>query len=230
MWRLPHRLFLQVLPLLVVDNSNFFPTRLTFPHDAPYSSFSEGDCPFSSFQTKRILHEPTYVLVLPPVLSRAALCPVLAPSWSGPVESRCQDTHEAPPSAQTPLSTRLPCLSSRLHCFIGWRASATACASLARGQKPARSTQADRHRRLRLSQSAVRLLRDHRCAHPCPRRGWQAWPCRADPDLSRSCLPQHVHCPAPHSLLPSENPLASDHRRALCAGRRAGSFGCRTGL
>ena len=55
----------EVLPLLVVDKSNFSPSRLTFPPDTPYSSFSEGACPFSSFQAKRILHEPTDVLVLP---------------------------------------------------------------------------------------------------------------------------------------------------------------------
>jgi len=42
-----------VLPMLAVNNSNFSPRRLTFPLDAPYASFSEGDCPFSSFQAKR---------------------------------------------------------------------------------------------------------------------------------------------------------------------------------
>jgi hypothetical protein len=94
-----------VLPLLVVDNSNFSPSRLTFPHDALYSSFSEGDGPLSSFQTQRILHEPTYVLVLPHALSRAALCRVLVPSWFCPAESSSQDTHQAPPSAQTALPT-----------------------------------------------------------------------------------------------------------------------------
>jgi hypothetical protein len=73
-----HRL--QVLPLLMVDNSNFSPSRLTFPLVALYASFSEGDDPFSSVQTKRNLHEPTDVLVLPPVLSHAVVCRVLAPS------------------------------------------------------------------------------------------------------------------------------------------------------
>jgi hypothetical protein len=37
--------------------------------------------------------------------------------------------------------------------------------------------------------------------------GWQAWPGRAHPDLSRSCLPHHLHGPAPYPSLPFENPL-----------------------
>ena len=37
--------------------------------------------------------------------------------------------------------------------------------------------------------------------------GWQAWPGRAHPDLSRSCLPHHLHGPAPSPSLPFENPL-----------------------
>jgi hypothetical protein len=44
--------------------------------------------------------------------------------------------------------------------------------------------------------------------------GWQAWPGRTDPDLSLSVLPHHVHCSAPHSPLPSENPLAPDRSGA----------------
>jgi hypothetical protein len=60
---------------------------------------------------------------------------------------------------------------------------------------------------------------------PRPRRRWQAWACRAHPDVSGSCLPYHVHCPAPHSLLSSENPLPTDRRGADSAGRRVGSFG-----
>jgi len=60
--------------------------------------------------------------------------------------------------------------------------------------------------------------------------GWQAWPGRTDPDLSLSVLPHHVHCSAPHSPIPSENPLAPDRSGAFCARRRAGSFGCRACL
>jgi len=29
---------------------------------------------------------------------------------------------------------------------------------------------------------------------------WQAWSCRANPDLSRPCLPHHVECSTPHAL------------------------------
>ena len=43
-----------VQPLSVVDKSDFSPSRLTFPLEAPYSSFSEGNRPFTSFQAKRI--------------------------------------------------------------------------------------------------------------------------------------------------------------------------------
>ncbi len=59
---------------------------------------------------------------------------------------------------------------------------------------------------------------------------WQAWPSRAHPDVSRSRLPLHLHCPTPHPLVPSENPFPADRSGALGADRRAGSFGCRAGL
>src|SRR6266567_8120767 len=148
-----------VQPLSVVDNSDITPTRLTFPLEAPYSSLSKGNGSFASFQAKRILHEPTGVLtrVLPPVLSRAALCPVLVPSGSRPVESSCQGAQQAPPSAEAALPRRLPRLSSCLRSLVGCRASACSCTPLARGQKPAGSPQASGHRGFCLSQSAVRL-------------------------------------------------------------------------
>ncbi len=148
-----------VQPLSVVDNSDISPTRLTFPLEAPYSSLSKGNGFFASFQAKRILHEPTGVL--PRVLSRAALCPVLVPSRSCPVESRGLGAQQAPPSAEAPLPRRLPGLSSGLRSLVGCRASACSCTPLARGQKPAGSPQAREHRGLCLSQSAVRLRRDH---------------------------------------------------------------------
>jgi hypothetical protein len=47
-----------------------------------------------------------------------------------------------------------------------------------------------------------------------PRRRWQAWPCRADPDLSLSGLPHDVHCPTPHPSLPSENPFPTGRHGA----------------
>src|SRR5215469_14638885 len=120
----------RVQPLSVVDNSDISPIRLTFPLEAPYSTFSEGNGPCSSFQAKRILHEPACVLarVLPHLLSRAALCPLLALSRPCPGESSCQDTHHAPTSPPAPLPRRLPCLSSRLHSLVGCRANA--CATL----------------------------------------------------------------------------------------------------
>jgi len=37
-------------------------------------------------------------------------------------------------------------------------------------------------------------------------RGWQAWPGRADSDLSRPCLPHHLHCPAQHPLYRLKTP------------------------
>jgi hypothetical protein len=48
--------------------------------------------------------------------------------------------------------------------------------------------------------------------------GWQAWPCRADPDLSRSCLPRHLQCSTQHPLVSPENPLPAGRRGALGAG------------
>jgi hypothetical protein len=100
---------------------------------------------------------------------------------------------------------RLACTSS----LAGGPAPADV-ASLARGEKPAGSTQASQNCRLRLSQSAMPLLWDHRCPHPRAGGRWQAWSCRADSDLSRSCLPHHVHFQAQYCAVPSENPLAAD--------------------
>ncbi len=80
-------------------------------------------------------------------------------------------------------------------------------ASLVRGEKPAGSTQASDHRGLRLSQPKVPVFRHHRCSYPRARRGWQAWPCRADPDLSLSGVSHHLHSSAQHSLVSSENPF-----------------------
>ena len=57
---------------------------------------------------------------------------------------------------------------------------------------------------------------------------WQAWSCRADPDVSLSGLPHDVQCSTRHSVVSFENPLAADRRGALCAGRRTGSFRRRT--
>jgi hypothetical protein len=116
-----------VQPLSVVDNSAFSPSRLTFPHEAPYSFFSERNCPCSSFQAQRILREPACVLarVLPSVLSHAAVCSLLALPWSSPIGSSSQATHQAPPSPQAAHPRQLPHLSPPRHSLVGWRASAS---------------------------------------------------------------------------------------------------------
>lgn len=140
---------------------------------------------------------------------------------------------EAPhlaPSAQAPLPRRLPSLSSRLHCLLEWRASACTCATLVRGEKSPRSTQARQHRGLSLSQPAMHVLRDHRCPGPCSGRRWKARPQGAHPDPSLPCLPHHVQCPAQHPLVSFENPFPFCRHGALRAGRRIGSFGCRACL
>jgi hypothetical protein len=71
-----------VQPLSVVDKSDLSASYLTFPLEAPYSTFSEGNSPFTSFQAKRMLHERPCVSARTHQLSGAAVCPVLAPSWS----------------------------------------------------------------------------------------------------------------------------------------------------
>ena len=71
-----------VQPLSVVDNSDFSPTGLTFPLDSPSSSFSEGNGASSSFQAKRMLHEPPCVSTR--VLSHLLVFRCLVP-FSGPI-------------------------------------------------------------------------------------------------------------------------------------------------
>ena len=44
---------------------------------------------------------------------------------------------------------------------------------------------------------------------------WQAWPGRADPDLSRSCLLQHLQCATQHPAVSRENLFSSGRRGAL---------------
>src|SRR6266567_7231897 len=63
-----------------------------------------------------------------------------------------------------------------------------------------------------------------------PLWGWQAWPCRADPDLWLSGLPHHFQCSMPHSLVSFENRLSTNRDSAVCAGLRAGPFRCRACL
>jgi hypothetical protein len=107
---------------------------------------------------------------------------------------------------------------------------ACACASLVRGQKPEGSTQTHRHSGVCLSQPPVSLLRDHRRSGPRSGGRWQAWPCRADPDVSRPCLSHHVQCSTRHPLVSPENPFAPGRCGALGSGRRARPFCSRAGL
>ena len=145
--------------------------------------------------------------VLAHLLPGATVCPLLVSSWSCPVESSSQGAHKAPSPAQASHPRGLPCLSTRLSCLVSWKASACCCESLVRGEKPTRSSQASEHGRLRLSQSAVRVLRQHRGAHPRAGWRWQAWPGRADPDLPLSVLPHHLHFQAQYPLYRLKTPF-----------------------
>ena len=108
---------LLVLPLLVMDNSNFSPSRLTFPLEAPYSPYSEGNGPSSSFQVKRMLHEHPDVSACGLAHLRVFRCCVLIAGpnqvLSGPEQQpRCaQRSHDCGIAAHP---RRLPRLSSRL--------------------------------------------------------------------------------------------------------------------
>src|SRR6266699_2081710 len=166
---------------------------------------------------------------LPAPLSGAALASWLVPSSAFLLKRRGHSL-KSPTSAQAALSRRLPRMSSRLHSLSGCRVGAFACASLARGEKPAGSPQAGEHRGVRLSQPAMLILRHQRCSDPRPRRRWQAWSCRADPDLSLSGLLHHVQCSAPYPSLPFENPFTPDRSCADSAGRRTRPFRGGTGL
>jgi hypothetical protein len=59
---------------------------------------------------------------------------------------------------------------------------------------------------------------------------WQAWPCRADPDVSLSGLPHHVQCSVPHPAVAPQNPSLPSRGSADCAGRRARPFRSSAGL
>jgi hypothetical protein len=52
------------------------------------------------------------------------------------------------------------------------------------------------------------IFRHHRCAHSRSRWGWQAWPCRAHPNIPLPVLPCSIHCPAPYPFIPLENSLS----------------------
>jgi len=73
------------------------------------------------------------VLLLPFVLAPAfpgmAWPPFFTPSWA-PLLKSWSSASRDPPSAQTPLARRLPCLSSGLHSLVGCWTSTCSCASL----------------------------------------------------------------------------------------------------
>ena len=125
----------------------------------------------------------------------------------------------------------IPRLSPLLSPLDGCGAAGSTCAPLARGEKPPGSTQAGKHKGLRLSSSPVPVLRHHRRSHSCARWGWQAWPCRAHPTSARPCLPSHVHCPASYPFVPLENTLSCRVAVVLTAlASWAGSFQSSAGL
>ena len=131
---------------------------------------------------------------------------------------RWGQAQQAQLSAEASLARRLPRLSSRLHGLVGRRAETCACATLARGEKPEGSPQKHRHRRVRLSQPPVHVLREHGSSRPRLGRRRQTWPSRADPEVSVSGLPYHVHLQAQHAPLPPENPLAAGRHGPVCPG------------
>ena len=68
----------------------------------------------------------------------------------------------------------IPRLSPLLSPLDGCGAGGSTCAPLARGEKPPGSTQAGKHKGLRLSSSPVPVLRHHRRSHSCAR--WASYP------------------------------------------------------
>src|SRR5439155_14920088 len=100
----------------------------TIPLDLVYPSFNSSMLPVSSSEDPDARPcVATPARVLPPA---PTLFSLLAPYWSHPVESSSQDAPEVSPSAEAPLTGRLPRMLSRLHCLAGWRASACSCASV----------------------------------------------------------------------------------------------------
>jgi hypothetical protein len=178
--------------------------------------------------------EPSCVLALALVLlhslSGTALFPLLAPSLSCPIGS-CSQTQPGPPSP-TPPRSPLDCPACRLSC------------TLSSVVKPAPASVRPWHE-VKSPRGAPKRVNTEGFACPNPKCpysgitdahlhasccGWQAWPCRADPDVSRPCLPHHVQCSTPHSLAPFENPLSPDRNGADGASLWAGPFLCRACL
>src|SRR5258708_16115668 len=172
------------------------------PCRLPIIFISSGEDPYDA----SCVYAPAFVL--PHALPGTALSSVLDLSLPSPLESSGV-AHRGPTSPQATLPARLSSLLPRLHSLVKCGATASACAPLARGQKPPRRTEAGEPTSLRLSDPPVPVLRHHRRSHPCSRWRWQAWQCRPHPDIARPCLPYHVHCPAPYPFVPLENSLSA---------------------
>jgi len=154
--------WLRVLPHTVVDNSDTSPTRLR-AWETLLLLPSRWSSPFSPFQTARIvlaLHGFVFLLVICLLLSLARLWRLcwfhLRPSSS---RGRAKRT-----TLHRLLKPRCP--DDGPACRLASPASSGGgpadVASLARGEKPARSPQAREHRGLRLSQPELPLLRHQR--------------------------------------------------------------------
>jgi hypothetical protein len=184
-----------VLPLDMVDNSAFFPGRLTARLTVSILAL-QGSSPSFPFQTARILMTlHVFVLLL-------VVCLLLLLVRLGRL-----DCFPLQPCSSPGVAKR-----TGLHRLLKPRCSddCPACrlatpASLCRGPAPGpvrpwREVKSRRgarhpgqHRRLRLSEPAVQLLREHRCALSCTGWRWQAWPGRTHPDVAVSGLPHHDH-------------------------------------
>jgi hypothetical protein len=178
-------------------------------------------------------NDRSYVLVLarrlPSTFSGAALASLLAASSALSLQSR-SCAHHGAPSAQATYPRRLPRLPTGLHSLVRCRTRTCSGTPLERGQKPARCPQTHRYPGFRLSQPEVLLLRKHRCTGSRTRRGWQAWPSRAHPDVPLSGVSHHLQCSRQHPVVPVENPFPAGRHGPLYAVRRAGPFSGRKDL
>ena len=192
-----------VLPLLVVDKSNFSPSHLTFPHDAPYASFSEGDGPLSSFQIKLrgfFMNQPMSLFFL--MLFLVLLCTVC---WTHPGPARPRAAAKIRTKLHRPLKPRCP------HDCPACRLASTASSGSGQVPLPVRPWREVKSRR-----GAPKRVNTEGFACPNPQcpyfgiidshihaavRRWQAWSCRADPDVSLSGLPHHLHFQAQYPFV-----------------------------
>jgi hypothetical protein len=207
------------------DNSAFPPTHLTIPLGPAYPSFQELSMLFiSSGEDRMIIHVFVWFLVFLLLLSLAWLGRLYVP-LQGLAHGRAGTLH---PVVHRLLKPRTP-RDCPACCQSSPRASGAGPSP-----RPVRPWSEVKSRR-----GAPKRINTEGFACPnqqCPYFGiteahihaafrrWQAWAGRRHPNLSRSGLPQHVQCPTRHALVPAENPLSAGRHRAVCSGRRAGSF------